>query len=173
LQRFKYIAFDSIKEEVEFSLEKVFEPNRSDIWTQYPFTIEEDLGGNTFLFVKIPIAGEEMELQLDTGSGRGLAIAEELWGRISKKVPGVKLKEGKDLYPYIGWLACKHDVLPTLQVGDRTVKNAMISVFPDDSPLLDRCPGLLGMQFFRDTIVVLDFQRNLMWVKGTLRPTCR
>jgi hypothetical protein len=49
-----------------------------DLWTQYPFEIEEDLGGNVFLFVKIPIAGEEIELQLDTGSGRGLAITEEL-----------------------------------------------------------------------------------------------
>ena len=165
LRRFKYIVFDSATEEVEFSLEKVFEPDRSDIWAQYPFKVEEDLGGNAFLFVKIPVAGEETELQLDTGSGRGLAIAEELWERISKKVPGAKLKQGEDLYPYIGWLACKHGVLANLEVGDRTVKNAMISVFPNDSPLLDRCPGLLGMQYFRDTAMVLDFERGLMWVK--------
>ena len=61
----------------------------------------------------------------------------------------------------------------SLQVGDRVIREAQVSVFPNDSPLLDRCPGLIGMQFFRDTIVVLDFQRNLMWVKGTLRPTRR
>jgi hypothetical protein len=167
LRRFKYIAFDCVREEVEFSLEKVFEPGESDSWTQYSFTIEEGLGGNAYLFVKIPVAGEETELQLDTGSGRGLAIAEELWEKISKKIPEVKLKKGEDLYPYIGRLACRRGVVPKLEVGGRMVKNAMVSVFPNDSLLLDQCRGLLGMQYFRDTVMVLDFERNLMWVKNS------
>ncbi len=166
LRRFKYITFDSIREEVELSLQKVFEPGGSDSWTQYPFVIEEGLGGNAFLFVKIPIAGEETELQLDTGSGRGLAISEELWERISKEIPQAKLKKGEDLYPYIGRLACRRGVVPKLEVGGRMVKDAMISVFPNDSPLLDQGRGLLGMQYFRDTVMVLDFERNLMWVKN-------
>jgi len=166
LRRFKYIAFDSVREEVEFSLGKVFEPCESDSWGQYPFVIEEGLGGNAFLFVKIPIGEEETELQLDTGSGRGLAIAEELWERIGKKVPETRLKKGKDLYPYIGWLDCHRGIISRLEVGSRIVKNAMISVFPNDSPLLDQCQGLLGMQYFRDTVMVLDFERNLMWVKN-------
>lgn len=166
LRKFKYIVFDSISEEVEFSLQQVFEPGGSDLWAQYSFTIEEGLGGNAYLFVKIPIAGEETELQLDTGSGRGLAIGEQLWERISKKIPAAKLKKGEDLYPYIGWLACRRGVVPKLEVGGRMVKDAMISVFPSDSPLLDQCEGLLGMQYFQDTVMVLDFERNLMWVKS-------
>ena len=166
LRRFKYISFDSIRKEVEFSLKEVFKPEQSDLWTQYPFEIEEDLGGNVFLFVKIPIAGEEIELQLDTGNGRGLAITEELWERMSKKIQHVKLKKGRDLYPYIGWLVCKRGVVPKLEVGNRIVKNAKVSVFPNDSPIVDQCSGLLGMQYFQDTIMVLDFERNLMWVKN-------
>ena len=166
LRRFKYIAFDSVTKEVEFSLEKVFESGQSDSWAQYSLLIEEDLGGNVFLFVKIPIGGQETELQLDTGSGRGLAIAEELWVRMRDKIQHVKLRKGRDLYPYIGSLACKRAVVPELQVGDRTVKNAKISVFPNDSPLVEQCAGLLGMQYFQDTVMVLDFERNLMWVKG-------
>lgn len=169
LRKFKYITFDNIKEEVELSLQKAFEPGRSDSWMQYPFTIEEGLGGNTFLFVKIPVAGEETELQLDTGSGKGLAIAEELWEKISKKIPKVKLKKGEDLYPYIGRLACHRGVAPELEVGSKIVKDAMISVFPNDSPLLDEGRGLLGMWYFQDTVMVLDFERNLMWVKNNER----
>lgn len=165
LRRFKYISFDSIRKEVEFSLERMFKPDQLDSWAQYSFEIEEDLGGNVFLFVKIPIAGEETELQLDTGSGRGLAITEELWERMSKKIRHIKLTKGRDLYPYIGWLVCKRGVIPKLEVGNGIVKNAKMSVFPNDSPIVDQCSGLLGMQYFQDTIMVLDFERNLMWVK--------
>jgi len=167
LRRFKYIAFDSVREEVEFSLEEVFKPDHSNLWTQYSFAIEEDLGGNVFLSVKIPIAGEEIELQLDTGSGRGLAVAEELWEGMRNKIQHVKLRRGRDLYPYIGLLPCKRGVVPKLEVGNRTVRDALISVFPNDSPIVYECSGLLGMQYFQDTVMVLDFERNLMWVKNT------
>lgn len=165
LKRFKYIAFDSINKEVEFSLEKAFDCDRSDLWTQYPFVIEEYLGGNASLFVKIPVAGQETELQLDTGCGRGLAINRELWEKLSTRIQNVTLKKGRDLYPYIGWLPCEQGVIPKLDVGARTIKNAKISVFPNDSPLVDQCRGLLGMQCFRDTVMVIDFERNLIWVK--------
>lgn len=166
LRKFKYIVFDSVREEVEFSLQRAFEPEDANSWAQYSFVIEEGLGGNAFLFVKIPVAGEDAELQFDTGSGRGLAVAEELWEKISKKIPGTKLQKGEDLYPYIGWLTCRRTIIPKLEVGNRTVTDAMISVFPDDSPLLDQCSGLLGMQYFRDAVIVLDFEQNLMWVKS-------
>ena len=105
-------------------------------------------------------------VQLDTGSGRGLAISEKLWEQLSEKIRNVRLVKATDLYPYIGSLPCRRGVIPKLQVGNRTVKGAKISVFPDDSPLLDRGDGLLGMQYFRDTVMVLDFERNLMWVKN-------
>ena len=165
LREFKYIVFDSIKKEVEFSHTELFESEQPDLWEQYPFSIEEDFRGNAFLFVTIPIAGEEVELQLDTGSGRGLAIAEEAWESMHEKIRDVKLQKGKELYPYIGWLACRRGVIAKLEIGERTVENAKISVFPDDSPLVEDCQGMLGMQYFQDTIVVLDFERNLMWVK--------
>lgn len=166
LREFKYILFDNIRKEVEFSYNELFEPGEPDLWEQYPFSIEEDFRGNTFLFVNIPICGEEIELQLDTGSGRGLAIRQELWEKMCEKIQNVKLKNGRDLYPYIGRLLCKRGIIGELEVGDRTVKNAEISVFPNDSPLVEDCQGLLGMQCFRDTLIVLDFESKLMWVKN-------
>jgi len=166
LRRFKYISFDSVRKEVELSLKKVFKPDQLDSWTQYSFAIEEDLGGNVFLFVKIPIAGEEIELQLDTGSGRGMAIAEELWEEMRKEIQHVKLRKGREIYPYIGRLVCKRGVVQELEVGNRTVRNAKISVFPNDSPIVDQCSGMLGMQYFADTVMVLDFEQDLMWLKN-------
>jgi len=166
LQEFKYIAFDSVKKEVEFSLDEAFEPGQPGLWAQYPFSIETDFSGNAALFLKIAIAGEDNELHLDTGTGRGLAIDEDLWETLSEKIRDVKLKSGRDLYPYIGRLACKRGIIGELQVGDRTVKNAKISIFPNDSPLVSNCQGLLGMQYFRDTVMVLDFENNLMWIKN-------
>jgi hypothetical protein len=166
LRRFKYIAFDSINKEVELSANEVFNPRQSDLWTQYPFSIGEDLGGNVFLIVKIPIAGKEVELQLDTGSGRGLAISQSLWEQIHTGIKHTRLKKGKDLYPYIGLLSCHKGIIPELEVGSRTVINAGISVFPDDSPIVDQCSGMLGMRYFEDTEIVLDFERDLMWLKN-------
>ncbi len=167
LRKFKYVMFDSIREEAELSLVKTFEPVNHNIWTKYSFDIEEELNGNTFLYVKIPVAGEETELQLDTGSGKGLAVSEELWKKISQRVPQIRLTQDKDLYPYIGLLACKHGVISEIKIGERTIKNAGISVFPDNSPIVDRCSGLIGMQYFQNTIIVLDFERNLLWVRST------
>ena len=166
LQKFKYVAFNSMSKEVELSLDKVFEPAQPDTWTQHSFHIERDPGGNAFLFVKIPIAGAETELQLDTGSGKGLAVSEKLWKKMSKNIQHIKFRRGKDLYPYTGSMNCRRGVAPELEIGSRTVSDAKVSVFPNDSPIVDRSSGLLGMQYFEDTVMVLDFERGLMWVKN-------
>ena len=166
LRKFKYIAFDSINEEVELSKEKIFEPTDPLTWLKYPFSIEEDFGGNAFLLVKIPIAGENADIQFDTGSGRGLSLSEDLWHKIQNKYKRIRLSKGKDLYPYMGLLSCKKGVIPELEFGDLIVKNAHVSVFPNDSPVVDQGSGLVGMQYFLDTVVVLDFERNLMWIKS-------
>ncbi len=170
LRSFRYVMFDSVGREVELSAGQAFEPERSDAWARYPLRIEEDPGGNVFLFVSIPIAGQVAELQLDTGSGRGLAISEELWEAMGHGIGRIKLRRGEDIYPYMGSLSCRKTMLATLEVGERTVSDAGISVFPNNSPLMDCCSGLLGMQYFQDTVVVLDFDRDLMWVKNSQNP---
>ena len=171
LMKFKYIMFDSTLKEAEFSNNGSFEPENPNDWKQYSFEIEEDFAGNAFLYVTVPLAGREVALQLDTGNGRGLALKEQLWEKMPGAIKAIKLAGGKDLYPYIGNLECKRGVIPNLKIGETIVSNAMVSVFPDDSPLLDECEGLLGMQFFKDTTIVLDFERNLMWIKSTSERT--
>jgi len=166
LQAFKYIAFDNIAREVEFSNGQVFLPKDPELWTTYSFSIEEDLYGNMLLFVEFPIAGHKAKLQLDTGSGDGLAISQQMWQMIHQKIRDVKLKPSSNLYPYIGHLPCRQGIIGELKLRHGMIKDAKLSVFPDDSPILGGCQGLLGMQYFQDTVMVLDFERELMWVKN-------
>jgi predicted aspartyl protease len=165
LREFKYVRFDDISEQVELSKDKVFEPNDSQLWAKYPLWIEEDFSGNAFLLTKIPIDGQEMELQIDTGSGRGLAISEELWEQLPADARCVSLKQTRELYPYIGNLKCRTATVPELSLGDKALHNVPVSVFADDSPLVDDYGGLLGMQLFRKAVVVLDFENGLLWLK--------
>jgi hypothetical protein len=166
LRQFSYIAFDSVAQEVEFSYDSKFQSFEPAQWTQYKLEIEEDLAGNTFLFVTIPIAGLDTKLQLDTGSGRGLAIGTKLWNELQKRIHAVKLTRGTELYPYIGRFDCQKGSIAELEVGDRTVQDAKLAVLRDDCLLLEDCHGLVGMQYFQDTVIVLDFERNLMWVRN-------
>ncbi len=166
LRQFKYIEFDNVNGEVYFSLDSFVEQQGSNSWAQYSFVIEEDMQGNAFLLVNLPITGEEAKLQLDTGNNEGLTVGTKLWSRMNKKIQDVTLIEGKALYPYIGRLTCKQGTIAKIEVGNRTVKNLKLSVFPDNSPIIEGSQGLLGMQCFQDTVMVLDFEKNLIWVKS-------
>ena len=167
LKQFKYISFDNVNKLAEFSLHDVFECNDSNGWDQYPFSIEEDSESNAELFVKVPIAGKDMELKLDTGAGNGLVVREDLWKEIGKRIQNVNLKNDTALYPFYGRMACKSGFISKLEVGDNIVENVKVSVFSNDSKLLlgGNRKGLLGMQFFKNSMMVLDFEHKLMWVK--------
>lgn len=167
LRKFKYVVFDNINKEAELSYYNSFVPYDTKLWKKYPVSIEEDFHGNAFLFVRFTIAGVETELQLDTGSGRGLAISERLWGQIRNELNGVNLKKNRDFYPYLGNLPCRKGKVPELEFGNSTIENANISVFPDNSPLLVECEGLVGMQYFQNNTIVLDFEHNLMWLRDS------
>ena len=164
LREFKYIVFDNIDSQIEFSRDDVFEPEEEDLWEQFPMWLEEDFSGNVFLFARIMVDSIEMELQLDTGSGRGLAISEELWEQIPESKQ-VRLRRAKELYPYIGNLSCRRGTAPELSLGNSKIHNVSVSVFADDSPLVEDCGGLMGMELFRNTILIIDFENELLWVK--------
>ena len=167
LRQFKYIEFDNVKREVYFSLDGEFRSVEPDSWTQYPFVIEKYSQHNTFLLVDIPIAGERTKLQLDTGNNGGLAVGAGMWSRINKKLQNVKLVKGEDLYPYMGRVACERGVVPNIEVGNRVIKDIQLSVFPDDSAIIENSQGLLGMQCFKDTVMIIDFEKSLIWLKKT------
>jgi hypothetical protein len=165
LREFKYIKLDNLNKETELSYSKSFVPSSEYQWKRYSISIEEDFHSNVYLFVRITIEGEEVELQIDTGSGRGLAIGERLWSQVGKKINSVILEKGKDYYPYIGNLSCKKGIIPKMEFGSMNIRNAEISVFNDNNPLLNECDGLIGMQYFLNKVIILDFEHELMWLR--------
>jgi len=165
LREFKYVLFDSVNKEVEFSTDKPFQTEEEQAWLKYPISIEEDFQGNAFLFVQIPVAGEDIEVQFDTGNGNGLAVTEELWDQIRQSIPKVSLTKVTQSYPYVGKLKCKTGSIREFNFAGRIIKKANVSVFPDENLLLEECGALLGMQYFRDTVIVLDFEDDLLWIR--------
>jgi hypothetical protein len=173
LKEFKYIAFDSIDRNVDFSAENSFSTDNPEQWDKFQISVEQDFHGNAFLFVELDIEGTQVQLQLDTGSGNGLALGEGIWRQIQSNMvssgnflaPPPKFSRATEYYPYIGNLHCRKARLPKMKIGTRTVNDQMVSVFSDDSPLLQDCDGLIGMRCFRNTVIVLDFENGFLWVK--------
>lgn len=169
LQRFKYVAFDSINEEVEFSTAQSFRPEERTLWSRYLFSKLSDSKGNPRIFVEIPIAGQNMNLVFDTACQGALFTTEKIWKQAQKRLREVKKSNMTVLAPFAGGdIRSRTVIVKELNVGDRIVKNAIVAIVPNDNSIFEsikNMEGLLGMQCFADTTVVLDFERDVMWVK--------
>ena len=52
-------------------------------------------------------------------------------------------------------------------MGNVVIKNAEVMILPEDTSYLQAdIPGYISIWTFKDTSVVLDFERSLMWVKN-------
>lgn len=167
LMEFQYVLIDDANKAVELSNDKEFTPSDPDNWEKFPITIEEDLRGNAFLFVDIPIEARQTYIQIDTGSGTGLSVSQSLWNQLKEQTGPIKFSRTKLNYPYIGNLSCKRGKAESLSMGSKTIKNADIAVFADNCPLVEDCDGLIGMQFFRNSTIVLDFENDLLWIRSS------
>jgi len=174
LQRFKYVAFDSINEEVEFSTAQSFHPQDRTLWSRYPFSKLSGSEGNPRIIVEIPIAGQNMNLVFDTGCQPALFTTEKIWQQTQKRLHKVKKSIKSFFAPFMGGnIRARTVIVKELNVGDRIVKNAFVAIVPDASIFgssMKNQEGLLGMQCFADTTVVLDFERDVMWVKNNRAP---
>jgi predicted aspartyl protease len=161
LQAFKYVLFDNIKKEVEFSYEELFEPEQLHLWRKYPFVIKGKIS------VEIPVEAEKMTLFLDTGCSE-LILPEKTWQIMCSNYTGVKLKTGDYLFYAREKLSCRKGVIKKLRLGDTTVRNVPVVVLADDvmKSAVGDCDGLLGLSCFRDTLFVLDFHRSTIWVRN-------
>lgn len=159
MKDFRYILLDGVQREVELSAEQSFAPIEPNNWSQYRFTIEEDS-----LMVDIPIEGEDVHIAFDTCCSYGLTVRSKLWAKLSERVKVRGARDYKKLSGLAGWIPCKKMLIPKLAVGNKVIKNAEVLVLPEDKHF--KMSSHLGMKFFKNTVVVLDFERNLMWVKG-------
>ena len=168
LRKFKYVGFDYVNEDVEFSSTKSFSTLTGNSWSNYPFVIKEGRKGNTRLVVRIPMNGLNMNLVFDTGNPIVMLTTEKAWKQMSKEVLEYKKSHKKTFMPFAGGrIAARTVVVKELKVGQNIVTNASVAILPDNNPLFaseKNENGLLGVQCFADSSIVLDFEHNLMWV---------
>ena len=165
LEGLSYLLLDNVRREAELSRQREFRPGPADSWETCPLVIRKDSRGFPMLLAEMPVAGGPIQVQLDTGSGRGLTVPQRLWDRIGPRLRHTDLREGSDLYPYLGNMPCKHGVAQGLGVGPITFDSCPISVVPNDSALLDAGQAMMGMSCFRDKVLVLDFRHQTLWIK--------
>ena len=166
MSRFRYIRFDSMKKQLEFSYKQSFCPEEPEKWAYYPFVLQEKEGGDGRIMVDIPIAGEVCHIYFDTG-GAGMVVLSDMWEKLRKRIIAPTPKQSKFLSYQHGFLPCRKAVAKTLKVGNIVINNAEIIIMPEESPYLPKdVPGYISIWSFRDTVVVLDFEHKLMWVKN-------
>ena len=163
LRQNKYLLFDNIASEIEFSLES-FQAEPNEQWKQYKMSFEKD-GNNTRSMVEIPIAGEKTKIIFDTGAASHLSMSQDQWEKFSVKVNVIKEKNIHFQMVH-GFIDAKEKIVEELIIGERRITSAPISISNNDS-FLGTDHFMLGMGCFKDTVIVLDFENNLFWVKQT------
>jgi hypothetical protein len=164
LQKFAYVLIDNVAGEIEFCAKGDFTPNPDTSWSKYPMFIEKDHRRRERLMVDVPIEGKVTNLKFDTGATAGLLIREKVWNQLSENLTVLR-KHNSFMVTLGGKVPCREITVEKLQVGDSLVKSAIIFVESDKTSFLEETP-MLGMGYFKNMAIVLDFQQRLLWVKN-------
>lgn len=168
MKEFSYILFDNVTREVEFATNNSFDPQDSNSWHQYPISIEHSNKQYARLVVDIPLAGQTQHIELDTGAAPGLIITESIWAKISSGLHIQYQEKGQLRTPLSGWLPSRNITVEQLALGNISINDARIHVITDDNPF-GKDEFTLGIGFFRETVIVLDFEQNLLWIRNPLQ----
>jgi len=168
MKEFSYILIDNVTREVEFAANNSFNPQDSAKWHQYPMTIEHDEKHKARLIVDIPLVGQPRRIKLDTGAAPGLILTESIWAKVSAGLHLRHQEKARLATPLFGMLPCKMITVEKLTLGNIPINDARIHVIADDTPY-GQNEFTLGIGFFRETVIVLDFERNLLWVRNPLQ----
>lgn len=164
IRKFSYVLIDNITCEVEFCTKGGFEAEPNESWSQYSMSIEKDELDQERLMVDMPIAGRTRKVVFDTGFNCGLTTTEKIWEKLSDNLTVLRSRDSRLGTPE-GIVACRKITVEKLQVADVSINNAIIFVESSDTPFGEEFLTL-GMGYFEDTVIVLDFQRMLLCVKN-------
>lgn len=169
LQMFNYVVFDGVGREAEFSRTQGFDPPDPNEWSRYRFVESSAPSAKRRILIEIPLAGQTVQVAFDSGYQGTFLTSQKTWQQMQQELSGVKANH-KTLYaPHLGGrLSATMATVTCLKVGNRITQNARIAALPDDSPAiksLEDMQGVLGMQCFADTTIVLDFEREALWVR--------
>jgi len=167
MKEFSYILFDNVTREVEFATNNSFNPQDSNQWHQYPISIERNEKQHTRLIVDIPLAGQTQRIEFDSGASPGLILTESIWAKISSGLHILNQEKDQLRTPLSGWLPSRKITVEQLALGNISINDAMIHVIADDNPF-GKDEFTLGIGFFRETVIVLDFERKILWVRNPI-----
>ena len=166
--QFSYLQYDSIQKELSFSRNKRFRPADRSEWITFPFEIETKR-----ILLKTSIEDIEVTLFLDTGAGYQLELDTAIIKQLRQQRPDLKKAwvQNTQLYsPYEkGSLKVRKFTATNLKLDSSTLKKA--ELFYKETPDQGKSyphkgtNGTIGIGLFDKTTMVLDFKRNLMWVK--------
>lgn len=163
MKSFRYILIDGIAGEVEFCGGGSFEPDPNDSWPHYAMHVVQKGSNLERLMVTMPLAGETREVMLDTGADCGMLVCADKWQTLSGGLNVVKqLRQGARMRDGLKRLTVM--TVESMNVGATTIERAAVHVMADEEAAEDYF--LLGMGYFTDTVIVLDFVHSLLWVKS-------
>ena len=161
MQAFPYVLFDNARREVVFSPYDEFEPDDPSQWTSFPFVLEE-AGGELRMVVELSLGSRDARVEFDTGGARpGLVLRDDVW----QDVDGPDGTAARHPSYQFGWVPCRRVVVPELRIGPVVLKDRKAAIVTQDGPLLEEIEGILSLDYFKRTSVVLDFKQKRIWIK--------
>lgn len=169
MSKFKYFKFDNIRKEALFSVKKSFKPTNEEDWCQFPLYIKNDDSDpdKSYLFTEITLNGVTFKPLLDTGSGSGLIMDEHLWKNVKNNFDETARKNVRitlPLYFEDNNPVCTRITVKKLQLGKFDIHEGKIIILPENKSW-EKSDCLLGMEYFCDKVIVLDFEKSRLWVK--------
>ena len=165
MKEFKYVCIDDIEQNVSLSGTELFLPKEKTGWRSYPMAVEPN-GKSLLLFISIPVQGQELKLRFDTGSTGGLTFSKKQWDNIASKFPDFKFHfSGKIAIPISKRINCRIGWQDDVNIADSQIPKVHIRMTVEDNQIFNEGDGFIGMECFKNKSIVLDFARNLFWIK--------
>jgi hypothetical protein len=167
---FRYVEYDQIRKELSVSCTHSIPPTLETEWIAFPFEITKQPFRE--LIVTIPIEGIPARLYLDTGGGLQLKLDRDLLERLFEKRPDLRERpKGKAtlILPHHN-LQEKSLAIRAKRVrfGDSTLNEvSILSPEPSDGSKPHDYQGVIGIDLFKNTILILDFENSVLRVKKT------
>ena len=163
MKKFKYFAFDRVDNQLRFSPLNSFETNNQSEWITFPFHIQSGK-----LLLTISIEGVKVTWFLDTGSTCQLKLDGPVLQQLYAKRPDLKATHktnSESFLPYSGGKKQGQQfTAKNLDFGDGFLKTVNIR-YEADSENNELYQGTIGFGLFEKTVMVLDFEKSIMWVK--------
>ena len=163
MEEFNFFEFDQIAKQIRFTSQRSFKPDDPSKWLTFPFVIKDNR-----ILLTASLENIETTWFLDTGDGGQLEMGETLMAHLLEKKPELKKTRKRNAWsyaPYIeGMRNGKAVNIDNLLFGGHAIGKTRVN-YDMQSYENEIYKGTIGFSFFKKTIMVLDFEKNLMWVK--------